>query len=107
MKVKSNNKIFKNSLKNSLTLRRAPTSNYNYEIFNRASTKIDLEKAHYEAQLLLDEEEDSITLKDEFMFQRIDVNIFQFFCHLFESIDWLYLILGIIGISYAEQQILL
>ena len=70
MKVKSNNKIFKNSLKNSLTLRRAPTSNYNYEIFNRTSTKIDLEKAHYEAQLLLDEEKDSLNFKDEFMLKK-------------------------------------
>ena len=96
MKVKSNNKMLKTSLKNSLSLRRAPTSNYNYEIFNRANTtKIDLEKAHYEAELLL-EEDDSLP-KEEFMFQRISVNIFQFFCHLFEPIDWLYLVLGMIG----------
>ena len=96
MKVKSNNKMLKTSLKNSLSLRRAPTSNYNYEIFNRANTtKIDLEKAHYEAELLL-EEDDSLP-KEEFMFQRISVNIFQFFCHLFEPIDWLYLVLGTIG----------
>ena len=95
MKVKSKNKMPKKSLKNYLSLKRAPTSNYNFEIFNRHNTKIDLEKAHYEAELLL--EEDDSLLKEEFMFQRISVNIFQFFCHLFEPIDWLYLVLGMIG----------
>ena len=56
MKAKSKNKTPKTSLKNYLSLRRAPTSNYNFEIFNRSNTaKIDLEKAHYEAELLLEE----------------------------------------------------
>ena len=77
MKVKSKNKTPKKSLKNYLSLKRAPTSNYNFEIFNRHNTKIDLEKAHYEAELLL--KEDDSLLKEEFMFQRISVNIFQFF----------------------------
>ena len=96
---KNNYKSMKNSLKNSFSIRRAPTSNYNNYIYNRAyTTKIDIEKAHYEAELLLDEEEDSIMMKNQFMFERKNIGLFQFFCHLFEPIDWFYLIIAIIGL---------
>ena len=45
----NSNKAFKNSLKNALTLKRAPTSFYNNHIYQRATTisKFDIEKAHY------------------------------------------------------------
>ena len=96
---KNNYKSMKNSLKNSFSIKRAPTSNYNNYIYNRANTtKIDIEKAHYEAELLLDEEEDSIALKNQFMFERKNISLFKFFCHLFEPIDWLYFFLSIIGL---------
>jgi len=89
----------KNYLKNALSLRRAPTSKYNNQIYRRATTsRIDIEKAHYEAELLLDEEDDSKLMKNQYMFERKDVNIFKFYCHLFEPIDYLYLVLGIIGL---------
>ena len=48
----------KNSIMNSISLKKSPTSDFNRKIFNRSNTtKIDIEKAHYEAKLLLDEEE--------------------------------------------------
>ena len=94
------NKAFKNSLKNALTLKRAPTSYYNKHIYQRAITvgKFDIEKAHYQAEILLDEEDNSATLKNQSMFETKDISIFKFYCHLLEGIDWLYLILGILGI---------
>ena len=101
-KIDANIKVskpFKNYLKNSLTIKRAPTSNYNNQIFNRAnSSKIDLEKAHYEAELLLDEEDDFGLLKNQAMFERKNVSIIKFYCHLFEPIDYLYLFLGTVGL---------
>ena len=92
-------KQFKNPLKNALTIKRAPSVLYNNQIYRKATTKFDIEKAHYEAELLLDEEEDnSELLKNQSMFDRKDVSIFKFYCHLLEGIDWLFLILGILGI---------
>jgi len=89
----------KNSIMNSISLKKSPTSDFNRKIFNRSNTtKIDVEKAHYEAKLLLDEEEDSFNLENQFVFKRKNISIFKFFCHLCEPIDWLYLILGIIGL---------
>ena len=89
----------KNSIMNSISLKKLPTSDFNRKIFNRSNTtKIDIEKAHYEAKLLLDEEEDSFNLENQFVFKRKNISIFKFFCHLCEPIDWLYLILGIIGL---------
>ena len=63
----NSNKAFKNSLKNALTLKRAPTSFYNNHIYQRAKiiSKFDIEKAHYEAELLLDEEDNSAVLKNQ------------------------------------------
>ena len=89
----------KNSIMNSISLKKSPTSDFNRKIFNRSNTtKIDIEKAHYKAKLLLDEEEDSFNLENQFVFKRKNISIFKFFCHLCEPIDWLYLILGIIGL---------
>ena len=99
MKIPEQAKQFKNPLKNALTLKRAPSSLYNNKIYHKAKTKFDIEKAHYEAELLLEEEEDnSELLKNQSMFERKDVSIFKFYCHLLECIDWLYLVLGILGI---------
>ena len=96
---RNENKLFKNSFENILTLKKAPTSNFNNQIFNRSGTsKIDFEKAHYEAELLLEEEGISIDEKQQPMFERKSVSIFKFFCHFLEPIDWLYFALGIIGL---------
>lgn len=92
-------KALKNYIKDSLTLKKAPTLAYNNQIYNRANTtKFDIEKAHFEAELLLDEEEDSQVRKNESIFERKKVSIFKFYCHLFEPIDWLYFILGVLGL---------
>ena len=37
-------------------------------------------------------------LKNQSMFERKDISAFKFYCHLLEGIDWLYLILAIIGL---------
>ena len=80
LKTKYSKKKIANYLKDFHSLKKAPTSDYNYKMFKRSNTtRIDLEKAHYEAELLLDEDEDSLNMKNQFMFQRIDVNIFKFF----------------------------
>jgi len=94
-----------NYLKNTFSIEKAPLSDYNYKIYNRSSSKIDIEKAHYEAELLLDQEENSSIMKNQFMFPRIDVSIFKFFCHLFEPIDWLYLSIGIIGLCICGASV--
>ena len=88
----------KEFIKKGLSLKRAPTSKYNQKIFEkRVSTKIDLEKAHYEAELMLDEEDNSLELRDQPLFENKHINIFKFYRHFFEPIDWLYLILALIG----------
>ena len=88
----------KEFIKKGLSLKKAPTSKYNQKIFEkRVSTKIDLEKAHYEAELMLDEEDNSLELRDQPLFENKHINIFKFYRHFFEPIDWLYLILALIG----------
>ena len=97
--VKDYNLPSKKYLKNTLSIKRAPTTSYNNQIYRRASTtRIDIEKAHYEAESLMDEQDDSKLMKNQFMFERKDVNILKFYCHLLEPIDYLYLVLGFIGL---------
>ena len=96
---KIENKALKNYIRDSLTLKKAPTLTFIKQIYNRSNTTLfDKEKAHYEAELLLNEEEDSQVRKNESIFEKKSVSIFKFYCHLFEPIDWLYFILGIIGL---------
>ena len=84
-------------MKKSLSIKRELTSGYNHKIFNRANTTYyDIEKAHYEAQLLLDDDPDAYE-RNQFLFERMHISFFKFYFHLFEPIDYLYLILGIIG----------
>ena len=104
MEVAINNKDkskqnFKKNLQKTMTLKKAPYSDYNYRIFSRSITnKMDLEKAHYEAELLLQEEEDNYqSLKNQSIFPRKNVNIFKFYCHLFEPLDYILFIIGFIG----------
>ena len=84
-------------MKKSLSIKRELTSGYNHKIFNRANTTYyDIEKAHYEAQLLLDDDPEAYE-RNQFLFERMHISFFKFYFHLFEPIDYLYLILGIIG----------
>ena len=58
-------------MKKSLSIKRELTSGYNHKIFNRANTTYyDIEKAHYEAQLLLDDDPDAYE-RNQFLFERI------------------------------------
>ena len=98
----SSSKIHRKSLKQGsslhsiCSLRKAPTSDYNNRIFRRSNTtKIDIEKVQYEAKLLLEEEND---IENKFLFKRKSISIFKFFYDMFEPIDWLYLVLGTIGL---------
>ena len=90
--------ISKKVLKENLSIKRAPSIGYNKIIYKKSnSSKIDLEKAHYEAELLLEEGDYYSNLEKQIMFESHPVNIFKFHYHLFEPIDWLYLTLTIIG----------
>ena len=93
------NKLAQQYLKNTFRLNKAPTSNYNKQIFRRDITnKLDIEKAHYEAELLLSEKYDLDALRTQTLFRKQNVSIFKFHLHFMEGIDWLFLVLAILGI---------
>ena len=86
-------------LKNTFRLSKAPLPNYNKRIFRKfVSNKWDIERAHYQAGLLLDQKYDSEFIKSQALFQRKKVGIIKFHLHFMEGIDWLFLALAIIGI---------
>ena len=92
-----NSQQMKNSFRNSISLKKELTSGYNHKIFNRANTTyFDIEKAHYEAELLLEDDEETYQ-RNQFLFERKHISIFKFYFHLFEPIDYLYLVLALIG----------
>ena len=76
-----------------ISLKKSPSSSFNHQILRKTLSRIELEKAYYQADLLLNEENDS-TIDNESMFERKHVSIFKFYFHLFEPIDWFYFILG-------------
>ena len=87
----------KESFRNSISIKKELNSGYDHKIFNRSNTTyFDIEKAHYEAQLLLEEDEETY-LQNQFLFERKHISIFKFYFHLFEPIDYLYLVLALIG----------
>ena len=79
-------------------LRHAPSTDYNHQIMKRKHTsQLELEKAKREAQELLKEGDVNKIMEEKLMFKKQSVSIFRIYCHLLESIDWLFLILAIIG----------
>ena len=79
------------------SLKREMTSGYTHKMFNRANTTYyDIEKAHYEATQLLEGNEE-VYMQNQFMFKRKHISICKFYFHLMEPIDYLYLVLAIIG----------
>ena len=99
VKLKENNmstKSIRNAIQNSMTIKRAPTSNYNYLLKHSITNRIDYEKAHYEAELLLNEEDDSQIFNNQSIFQRKSISFFKFYCHLFDPLDWLFFCLGVL-----------
>ena len=79
-----------------ITFKKSPSSSFNHQILRKTSSRMELEKAYYQADLLLNEENDS-TIDKESMFEIKHVSIFKFYYHLFEPIDWVYFIFGILG----------
>ena len=85
-------------IKNGFRFNKAPVSDYSKQIFKRTSNICDIERAHYQAELVLDEKYDSDIIKNQSLFKRQKVSIIQFHLHFMEGIDWLFLFLAIIGI---------
>ena len=61
------------------------------------TSQIDLEKAQREAQELLEGGDADQMMKDKLMFEQQSVNLFRIYGHLCEPIDWLFVVLAIIG----------
>ena len=78
-------------INNRIGLKKSPFSDISKKI-TRLPTHYDEEKALYQAQLLFEEEGEDLQ-----KFERKKVNIFRFFFHFFEPIDYLYFFLGLIG----------
>ena len=78
------------------SLRKAVTSSYNREILRRTTTtRINIDKANYEAEIIWENEKSNI--KEDEVFNRKSISIFRFYYILFEPIDWVFLIIGLIG----------
>ena len=84
---------------NSFSFHRAPSANFNKQVLRRVKTNgWDISKAHYQAEVLLRENDDIEFIKNKSLFERKNVSIFRFHLHFMEGIDWLFLVLAIIGI---------
>ena len=92
MDTKSINTLMKDN-----SLRRAPTADYNYQVIRRKTTfHIDEDKARKDAENLIAGDGNEIK-ENDLLFKKKSVNIFTIYCHFFEPLDWLYLVLAIIG----------
>ena len=79
-------------------LSRAPSVDFNHKMMKKKHTsQIDLDKVRREAKELLEEKGAGPGVEDKLMFQKQSVSIFRIYCHLFESIDWLFLVFAVIG----------
>ena len=79
-------------------LKKAPSVDFNHQVMKRKHTsQIDLEKAQREAQELLAGGDADQIMKDKLMFEKQSVSLFRIYSHLFEPIDWLFLVLALIG----------
>jgi len=84
---------------NSFSFHRAPSANFNKQVLRRVKTNgWDISKAHYQAEVLLRENDDIEFIKNKSLFERKKVGIIRFHLHFMEGIDWLFLVLAIIGI---------
>ena len=79
-------------------LHRTPSADFNHQLLKRKHTsQLDLEKTKKEAEALLKEGDTKQIMADKLMFEKQSVNLFRIYTHLFEPIDWLFLVLAIIG----------
>ena len=77
---------------------RAPTVDFNHKMLKRKHTsQIDIDKVRREARELLREREGEEIKDDKLMFKKQSISIFRIYCHLFENIDWVFFVFGIIG----------
>ena len=79
-------------------LHRAPSVDFNHKIMKRKHTsQMDLEKAKREAEELLREGDPNQIMQDKLMFEKQSVSLPRIYCHLFEPIDWVFLVFAVIG----------
>ena len=77
-------------------LKKVMTSSHNREILRRAmTTRINLDKANYDSELIWENEK--VNIEDQQVFERKKISIFKFYYISFEPIDWVFLIIGLIG----------
>ena len=81
-----------------IQLKTAPAVDYNHQIMKRRhTTQIDIEKAQREAQELLASGNADQIMKEKLMFEKQSVNLLRIYTHLFEPLDWVFLVLALIG----------
>ena len=74
---------------NRVNLKKSFSSSFNKEVLRKATTfKIDPEKAAYISESIWETE--AISSNEEELFPRKKINIFKFYFHLFEPIDWVF-----------------
>ena len=79
-----------------LSIQKVQTPAYNHELLRRATTtRIDLEKMNYNSELIWEEEK--ANAEDQEVFKRKKMSLFRFYYILFERLDWIFLIFGLIG----------
>jgi ABC-type multidrug transport system fused ATPase/permease subunit len=66
-------------------------------IKKKHSSQVDLEKAQIEAQQLLKEGNADQIMREKLMFERQSVSLFRIYAHLNRPLDWLFIILAVIG----------
>ena len=78
------------------SLKKAYIPSYNHTLLRRATTtRIDLEKMNYNSKLIWENER--ANPEEQEVFQRKTVSLFRYYYILFERLDWIFFILGLIG----------
>ena len=81
-----------------INLQHAPYVEYNHKLMKKKHTSIiEMEKAQKEAKELLDSGDVNQMMKDKLMFEKQSVSLTRLYNNLFEPIDWLFLVVAIIG----------
>ena len=81
-----------------INLQHAPYVEYNHKLMKKKHTSIiEMEKAQKEAKELLDSGDVNQMMKDKLMFEKQSVSLTRLYNNLFEPIDWLFLVLAILG----------
>ena len=85
-------------LEQNTNLARAPSVDFNHKMMKKKHTsQIDLDKVRREAKELLEVKGPAPSAEDKLMFKKQSVSLLRMYNHLFESIDWLFLVLALIG----------